>query len=72
MIVESKKEVHRGEVSVTAVPHCKESIEVFAKSKTHGNGFAKTRGRHITHDDAINGRDKIGMFCRTIMQTARL
>ena len=54
LIVDLKKEVTREEVSVT-VPHGKESIEVFATSKTHGNQFFKTRGRHVTHDDAIKG-----------------
>ena len=28
---------------------------MFATSKTRDNRFAKTGGRHVTHDDAIKG-----------------
>ena len=28
---------------------------MFAKSKSHGGRFAKTGGRHLTHEDAIMG-----------------
>ena len=50
LMVDLKKEVPREEKSVM-VTHTKESIEVFATSKTHGNQFEKTQGMHVTHDE---------------------